>query len=300
MRGLLRVRVLPASNLVEKTMTSLKRFVVIAGCQRSGTTLTGQILGAHSSAVLIDEADGLYDWFHAKVDDTVEVARLYRDMITRSIDKYKNPTDRYTDDGELASHIDTLVLKAPNLTYFGSGVARLGVPAYVVYPVRDPRAVVQSMLRLSHIPFVDNQLRLLQRAPAVRERQPQEYAQLADVDQDMAVRMTAMWKIKSGLAPSFEACGLPVHQFRYEDLVDQTEKEVKRIISFCGMPWSGGTLQHEKVYQGHGPGGTERKRAVDKASLTDWRRRSDGAFTSAILRSAQPLAERFGYVEEAS
>ena len=32
--------------------------LIIAGCQRSGTTLTGQILGAHSKTFLVDEFDG--------------------------------------------------------------------------------------------------------------------------------------------------------------------------------------------------------------------------------------------------
>lgn len=38
----------------------IERVVAIVGCQRSGTTLTGQIVGAHPQAFLVDEFDGLY------------------------------------------------------------------------------------------------------------------------------------------------------------------------------------------------------------------------------------------------
>jgi hypothetical protein len=40
-------------------------FILVVGCQRSGTTLMAQIIGAHPLAVMIDENDGLYNWTDA-------------------------------------------------------------------------------------------------------------------------------------------------------------------------------------------------------------------------------------------
>jgi len=44
--------------------------ILIVGCQRSGTTLMAQILGAHPLAVMIDEDDGLYHWTDALFSET--------------------------------------------------------------------------------------------------------------------------------------------------------------------------------------------------------------------------------------
>ncbi len=38
-------------------------YVIIAGCQRSGTTLTGHIIGAHPNAILIDDNEKEVDDF---------------------------------------------------------------------------------------------------------------------------------------------------------------------------------------------------------------------------------------------
>ena len=46
---------------------TIERITIVTGCQRSGTTLTGQILGAHPSAFLIDETDELYQLEAAKI-----------------------------------------------------------------------------------------------------------------------------------------------------------------------------------------------------------------------------------------
>ena len=39
--------------------------IIILGCQRSGTTLTGNVIGGHPDTFLIDENEGVYDWFNA-------------------------------------------------------------------------------------------------------------------------------------------------------------------------------------------------------------------------------------------
>ena len=46
-------------------------FILIVGCQRSGTTLMAQIIGAHPSAVMIDEDDGLYRWTDVLFGETI-------------------------------------------------------------------------------------------------------------------------------------------------------------------------------------------------------------------------------------
>ena len=154
-------------------LVAIRRVIAVVGCQRSGTTLTGQILGAHPEAVLVDEYDGLYPWFHAQTNDPANAGALAHAMLEAARAKYLEPAERFREvDGRvvLSPAVGVLVLKAPNLTYDDDAFVRLGVPATIVYPVRDPRAVVASMERLCDVDFVGNQVRLMTERPRIAER----------------------------------------------------------------------------------------------------------------------------------
>ena len=130
---------------------SAQQIVAVVGCQRSGTTLTGQILGAHPNAVLLDENEGLYPWFRAKLAGGQGLDRKFQAMLARVLKKYRNPWNKFGERGDklrLLPHITTLVLKAPNLTYDYTALMNFPAPVSIVYPVRDPRSVVASMIRL--------------------------------------------------------------------------------------------------------------------------------------------------------
>ncbi len=164
-------------------LDAIRRVIAVVGCQRSGTTLTGQILGAHPEAVLVDEYDGLYPWFHAQTSDPANAGALAQAMLEAARAKYREPAERFREvDGRivLSPAVGVLVLKAPNLTYDDDAFVRLGVPATIVYPVRDPRAVVASMERLSDIDFVGNQVRLMTERPRIAERYADDLRTMAD------------------------------------------------------------------------------------------------------------------------
>ena len=136
----------------------INSLILVVGCQRSGTTLTGQIVGAHERAILVDEFDGLYPWFTAMSQHTADRDAKTAFIIAKSASKYRNPVARFlTSDKSvgLADAVDTLVLKSPNLTYSYNSLAGLRIPIKVIYPVRDPRAVVASMLRNTQVDFVE-------------------------------------------------------------------------------------------------------------------------------------------------
>ena len=147
-----------------------RRLVVVVGCQRSGTTLTGQLLGAHSGAVL------------------------------RS----------------------------------------LPFEVKLVFRVRDPRAVVASMLRLSRIDFPANQARLLRDRPAVAARFEAELEVLSDPSRPRWERYATVWRVKTGFAADFEADG--AHVFRYEDLVQDPRSRLRALQAHCA-------LAHEDLLQ---------------------------------------------------
>jgi len=278
---------------------SIQHIIAVVGCQRSGTTLTGQILGAHPKAVLIDEPDGLYPWFHAMAEGRSDAHRLAATMFHRAGAKYRDPRSRFNDreDGRvLSAAISVLVLKAPNLSYDFEKLAALPVPLNIVYPVRDPRAVVASMARLRHIDFVGNQLRHIEERPSVAAELEAERQALADDRKPPWVRYATVWKVKSGLAPRFRQFGLPVHQFRYEDLVQDPDSVVRDLSHCCGLDDSTLLTGFNGVYVGYGPGGTDRTREIDQAVLRNWNACLDAEREADVLSVAGPLARSFGYV----
>jgi Sulfotransferase family len=280
-------------------LSRITHVIAVVGCQRSGTTLTGQIVGSHPHALLVDEMDGLYSWFHADADGQAEAQGLASAMLERAAGKYSDPSPRFEAcDGRmaLASSITSLVLKAPNLTYDYEKLARVPVRLTAVYPVRDPRAVAFSMARLGTIDFVGNQLRLLEQRPQIASRFQSERQVMSDEAAPLWMRHAAIWRIKSGLGPQFERAGISVYQFRYEDLVSEPKIASARLLNACDLPALGDAWRPETAYLGHGPGGTDRTRPVDRASLLEWRSHYDTRQQDDILRAAGELARRFGYV----
>jgi hypothetical protein len=279
-------------------LAAVRSIVAVVGCQRSGTTLTGQILGAHPDAVLLDEPDGVYPWFEAEARGTPDAETLAAAAIARARSKYRDPASRFVRSGDavaLAPSVHHLILKAPNLTYDDDLAARFPRPVTIVYPVRDPRAVVASMRRLSGIDFVGNQCRLLAERRGVAERYAGEMRVMAEEEEPPHVRMAVLWRVKSGRAGDFRARGLSVAQLRYEDLVTAPRDSVERLLEACGLPASDAAHAPHAAYVGEGPGGTDRTRAVDRASLARWRDALSSAEARDVIAAAEPLASTFGY-----
>jgi protein-tyrosine sulfotransferase len=277
---------------------AIQRVVVIVGCQRSGTTLTGQIIGAHPEAFLVDELDGLYPWFHAHAQGLEYATSLADAMLQNAKAKYRSKTRaNFVAARDPANRgATTLVLKAPNLTYDFDRIAALPAQVSVVYPVRDPRAVVASMRRLGHIDFVANQLRLLTERPAMRERFAAEHFIIEDEAQPSWIRQAAVWSIKSSIAPFYEKSGLTVTQFKYEDLVCEPDRVISAILTGCCLRESDETRCAHRIYIGHGPGGTDRTRAIDAASLSSSNAWLDSAQQAHVMRTVGAWARNFGYV----
>jgi Sulfotransferase family len=278
--------------------SAIARLIAVVGCQRSGTTLTGQIIGAHPNAILVDETDGLYPWFHAEADERHDAEALGQAMLASAAAKYRNPGARFRNAAgrvTVADGVTNLILKVPNLTYDYEKLSRIPIPVMVVYPVRDPRGVVASMTRLSQIDFIGNQLCLLAERPGTAALFEAELRTLANAAAPLWVRHAAIWKVKSGLMPEFQRCGLAVHQFRYEDLVREPQATCRHLLSACDLRVVGELARPEVVYRGFGPGGTDRMRPIDQAALLNWERDLDTSREADILHIAGQLAKNFGY-----
>jgi hypothetical protein len=280
-------------------LRAIRRVIAVVGCQRSGTTLIGQILGAHSTAFLVDEFDGLYPWFHAFAADGRDEDSSTQDLLTRAMSKYRNDDSRFRVEGgrvTLSPTVSALVLKAPNLTFDEEILAGFPIPVTVVYSIRDPRAVVASMTRLQNIDFLGNQLRLIAQRPKTVARYAAECAHMASETETPCNRRAVLWRVKSGRASDFSRAGLPVQLFHYEDLVSRPQAKIPSLLEACGLEESERAFAAHTVYRGLGPGATDRTRAIDVASLDAWRSVLSPPQQADILDAAQPLAGLLGYV----
>lgn len=273
-----------------------RRLVCILGCQRSGTTLTAQILGAHDRAVLIDEDDGLYRWLGGPGAIGLKMDRARETMIADcAARKYRAPQDRFVRVGArhaFGHSVDALILKAPNLTFNWRAFADAMEQAVFIAPIRDPRAVAASMLALKGVPMIENQVAFILKAP------PQSCAQgvhgrLADADVPAHVKAALIWRVKNELCEAADGAPAPV-RVRYEDLTDDPGSVSAMLAAAAGLDLSG-LKAHPAVMTGRAPGQTDRTRAVDQRSRQSWKERLSPVEAAEILEAAGPLALRYGY-----
>lgn len=280
-------------------LRNLKKIVAVVGCQRSGTTLTGQILGAHPNAVMIDEPEGLYQWFDASAQGAPDHKKLLRKSLRVANKKYRTAYRRLEKKPEggfkMAPEVTHLVLKAPNLTYSFDELPRLDLPVVAVFLVRDPRAVVASLGGLQRIPMVENQVSIINRYPGLMTEYADEVEQMGSQDTSETVKRALFWRVKSGLVRKFEDRGIPTLLVRYEDLVADTEGTCKTISDHIGLPFDPLMLAHEQVFRGFGPGMTKRTRAVDSSSVETWRNRLSSEQEKVVLDVAGAELQYFGY-----
>ena len=278
---------------------SYKKLIIIVGCQRSGTTLLGQILGAPSNAVTIDENEGLYDWFEKFASNHSLAEGLFAEVLGRARKKYLDSEKRISIDGNgshrLTAEIHYLVLKAPNLTYSFREVAALEIPATVVYMVRDPRAVVASMAKFQHIPMVENQLRFLAKYPDLQNEFAAEIARMADQTELPHVRRALMWQIKSSLHDRFAAQGIPTLVLKYEDLIANTEEVCKKVAAHAQIPFDAKMLSHGDVFRGLGPGSTKRNRPIESSSMSTWSKNLKAEAEKQVNEEVRETMSALGY-----
>ena len=277
-------------------LANIERVIAVVGCQRSGTTLTAQLLGADPTTLLVDEFDGVYPWFHGLMNGRAD-DETNRTLVASAATKYRFVHERFLvgqQPASLAHHVKTLVLKTPNLTFDEAAMRHAPWPITIIYPVRDPRAVVASMTRLASIDFLGNQLRLMEQRPAVKRQYSSDIERMADETEPLWTRQAVLWRVKSGRKDDFERAGLPVYSFRYEDLIGNSKSVVASMLDACGLDRLEQALTAHLSYVGHGPGGTDRTRSIDSTSLPLQNAFSD-VQKADILRAAEPLASSLGY-----
>ena len=245
--------------------------VVLIGSQRSGTTLAGQVLGAHPHTLLIDEPDGLYYWAHVyfRKGECELSQSLFRRCCITARTKYRQPADRVGEDGTLHPSVTHLVLKAPNLTWYPEEVAEYFPGTVAVCLVRDVRDVVVSMRE--HPIVLGRQVLMMTQNRRLLDWRPELVDAVCNPLVPDIVKMAIVATTKMVFVEHFRAAGVPVLTIRYEDLVRQPDRVVPALLRHARLPLVSGCLEPSHVLQGEGPGGTVRTRRIDETSVGRWR-----------------------------
>lgn len=188
-----------------------ERPLFVLGMPRSGTTLVEQILAAHPQAFGCGERSGIVEIAQALpletgVDWPQRLADVPADWLRRRAEAY------LADAGDAAEGASRLVDKQPyNFEHVGL-IAMLFADARIVWCRRDPRDVALSIFSESFSPQAT-------------------YA--TDLD-DIAfmIEQQARWmRHWQAVSP------LPILELRYEDVVADTEAQIRRLVDFAGLPW---------------------------------------------------------------
>lgn len=269
------------------------RFILVLGCQRSGTTLLGQILGSQSGCIFIDEDEGAYQVADALMDYHQDTFRdILSTHIKTALYKYSDSADRlnnFHDDFQ-----PVFILKLPNYVYKYQMLSNsFQHDIKSIFITRDVRAVAASMQNISEIPMVAHQVKHLKKNPSVAKIFTDEIKFL-ESNSSLHKKYATVWKLKTGLYKEFIQGPLSALMLKYEDLVLESEKTISAVLKHCGLSLEN-TTSHHSVLSGTAIGNTTRNRPIDSRSLNLWKKAFSEKEVEEILAIAGGLMKELDY-----
>jgi len=279
-----------------KILENLK-IVFIVGCQRTGTTLTGNILAAHPNVLMIDETDGVYQWTNAIFSNHDEnvVMLKFKEVCQKALLKYNDRNERCLSSGELSANITHLVLKVPNLTYSAAQISQYFEKPYCIFTYRDLRDVVVSMGRLHWITMVENQIELIEKNPIMLDRFSDIVLLLKGGTLHPHQERAHIAGIKTNLKSDFKAKELKCFELKYEDLTQDPDFWTKKLLDHVDLNSEVGNLDHTKKLVGWGPGLTYRKNKINTFSIGQWKEFLSEQEENEIWQIIEPVMLELGY-----
>ena len=277
-------------------MTKLK-VVFIVGCQRTGTTMVGNILGSHPNAYLIDEPNGVYKWLEATFSDQDGnvTNTLFKQCCLEARNNYQDPNSKCNEDGVISESISHLILKTPNLTYCAEDIAKYFPKANCIFTYRDIRDVVVSMSKLNWLSMVQNQLKLMQKYPKILSKYESEIIALNQADIKPHQARAYIAKIKTGLRDTFNRPDIQKIELQYEDITQHPEESSKKLLESLNLITEKQQSSHIDSMKGWGPGLNYRRSKINTLSIGQWQQFLTNDQENDIWKIIQPMMKELGY-----
>lgn len=250
--------------------------VFLIGFPRSGTTLLESVLDGHPALTPLDERPALEEAIvsvrAAGVASPDDLDRLDAVALSGVRSTYWREVARHLGAVPSVRLLDKYPLYLARLPY----IARLFPQAQAIALLRHPCDCVLSCYMQS-FGFGGGVLSF-----ATLEATAQTYADVM-----------SQWEEQRLLA------GVPTHVLRYEDLVDDFEGELRRVLAFLGLPWDASMTRHdERMRQRERrvrtPSYSQVIEPVNRRAVGRWLRYR-AHFSDRALALLEPFVQRYGY-----
>ncbi len=254
----------------------MRRFFII-GCQRSGTTLLRLVLGSHSKIYCYDE---FLAYTRLRDGETLEAE-------SHPWVGFKIP--RWTEQ-----------LADPILTDEGHDVVAMNFYARepIFFLIRDVRDVVASMANLlaqaqGAVSWLEAWgVRILAAKGATPEFRQRYHRELDLAARDRYAAGALYWKFKTEAFFDYANRGWPITAVRYERLASEARLEIPKFTERLGLELEPALFRHHELQhpetdnQGIAVGNTDPRRAIDDASVGQWREKLPRHAIDTILSVA--------------
>jgi len=249
--------------------------VFLLGFPRSGTTLLGQILGAHSDVVTLEERFPIVD---ADRDFLRTPGGLDRvaGATEGDLEPYRRSYWKYVRGFGVHVRDKIIVDKLPMHTFRLPLIARLFPEAKIVFALRDPRDVVLSAFRRIFVIHAFT-YELLQLESAARL-----------YDSMMHLREIARRKLT-----------LDWIDVRNEDVIGDFQGELEKVCAFLNVPWQTSMTRFAERARGQNiatPSSAQVRGGLSGESIGTWRRYAEQL--APVLPILRTWIEKFGYPAE--
>jgi len=255
-----------------------RKVAVLASFPRSGTTLLEQVLDSHPGLVSSDERENFArDIFPAMWAGLTNREPTLALMGSVPISRLASLREKYL--SSMASalnepigdrvHLD----KNPSLTLMIPAFLRLFPEGRLIIALRDPRDVILSCF-MQFLPLNTNSVCFLS-----LERAATRYAVDMGVWLQLRDKLSANWL-----------------EVRYEDAIENLEKEARRGLGFLGLDWDASVMGYRKrVAQKavSSPTYEAVSKPLYKSSIGRWHHYE--RHFAPVLEKLKPFARAFGY-----
>jgi hypothetical protein len=255
------------------------RIALVIGCARSGTSILGELVGAHPDVTYIFETHGLWESAGLGVNDSHRLVASHATAQVR--DHVRGWIREQQRDGTL------IVEKTPRNVLRVPFLRALLPEARLIHIVRDGRDVACSLM-----PGIGG--------AEWRHLKPPSWRRLLSTEAGV-VRCALAWKEVLEIALE-DLDGVPHLEVRYEDLVARPEEQVSRVLRYLELPPRPevtafcGRVQDETDGMYHARFQHKWYRPDHRRRVGRWRENMTPREQHVVEENLRGLLQRLGYV----